>query len=155
MTAPLPEGFPRLEKTEGRRISYCPTTDKPKRSCDCKSCVNGRAYRKGHRKQDTVRMWFEALTGTKATFHGRKGNEEQWFHLPVRVEVKAGKQVGAVWTAYAKQETQSDQAKPFGDAREFVGCSAPDDMSDFLLTIRASRFEQVANALGFYKDEGF
>lgn len=152
----LPEGFPRLEKQEGRKVTYCATTGENRRSCQCRSCLSGRNHRKGHRKQDMVRKWFEDLTGTKAKFAGRKGNEESWFHLPVRLEVKAGKQVGPVWTAYAKQEAQSDQAKPFGDARTFVGICAPDDMSDFLLTFRSSTFDASVRALGYYhEDDGF
>lgn len=139
MTVPLPDGFP-VVKAKNQRLK----TDDP-------ALRNKRNRAYGHAKQAVVRRWLEQLTGTQARFQGRKANEEMWSHLPVRVEVKAGQQVGAAATAYLNQERQSDQAKAFGDIRKFIGVCAPEGMSDFLITVRASNFVEVCESLGFYQ----
>lgn len=130
---------PRARTPRGRQV----TTD---------AALRGRRNKRyGQKRQGDVRRFFEHLTATQARWHGRKANEETWSHLPIRLEVKAGMQCGPTATAYLKQEKQGEQARAVGDVRPFVGVSAPEGMSDFLITIRGTKFVETLNALGFYQ----
>lgn len=98
---------------------------------------------KGHRKQSLARKALEDLFETEALFHGRKANEEAWTHLPVRVEVKAGKQVGPIETRFLAAEKQAATAKATGDPRPFVYVAMPDGMTDGLFICRLSVVKEL------------
>jgi hypothetical protein len=98
---------------------------------------------KGHRKQSLARKALEDLFGAEALFHGRKANEEAWTHLPVRVEVKAGKQVAPIETRFLAAEKQADTAKATGDPRPFVYIAMPDGMTDGLFICRLSTLKEL------------
>jgi len=98
---------------------------------------------KGHRKQSLARKALEELFGTEAAFHGRKAEESHWHHLPIRVEVKAGKQVKPVETRFLAAEKQADAATPIGDPRPFVFIAMPDGMTDGLFVCRLSTLKEL------------
>jgi hypothetical protein len=98
---------------------------------------------KGHRKQSLARKALEDLFEAEALFHGRKANEEAWTHLPVRVEVKAGAQVGPIETRFLAAEKQSTAAKATGDPRPFVYIAMPDGMTDGLFICRLSTLKEL------------
>lgn len=98
---------------------------------------------KGHRKQSLARKALEELFASEALFHGRKANEEAWTHLPVRVEVKAGKQVGPIETRFLAAEKQATTAKATGDSRPFVYVAMPDGMTDGLFICRLSALKEL------------
>ena len=97
---------------------------------------------KGHRKQSLARKALEDLFETGVMFHGRKTNEESW-NFPVRVEVKAGKQVGPLATRFLAAEKQSAVAKATGDPRPFVFIAMPDGMTDGLFVCRLSVLKEL------------
>jgi hypothetical protein len=98
---------------------------------------------KGHRKQALARKALEDLFETEAAFHGRKAEESHWTHLPIRVEVKAGKQVKPVETRFLAAEKQSDAARATGDPRPFVFIAMPDGMTDGLFVCRLSTLKEL------------
>jgi len=98
---------------------------------------------KGHRKQSLARRALEDLFEAEALFHGRKANEEAWTHLPIRVEVKAGAQVGPIATRFLAGEKQSTAAKSTGDPRPFVYVAMPDGMTDGLFICRLSTLKEL------------
>lgn len=66
-------------------------------------------------------------------------HEELWGgHL--RLEIKAGAQVGPIATRFKAAELQSAQAKSIGDVRPFVMVAMPDDQSDGIVLMRLSQF---------------
>ena len=97
---------------------------------------------KGHRKQSLARRALEDLFETGVMFHGRKANEESW-NFPVRVEVKAGKQVGPIATRFLAAEKQSENARATGDPRPFVYVAMPDGMTDGLFICRLSTLKEL------------
>jgi hypothetical protein len=97
---------------------------------------------KGHRKQSLARKALEELFDTGVMFHGRKANEEAW-NFPVRVEVKAGKQVSPLATRFLAAEKQSDAARSTGDPRPFVFIAMPDGMTDGLFVCRLSTLKEL------------
>lgn len=64
-------------------------------------------------------------------------HEELWGGA-FRVEVKAGKQVGPIWTRFTSAEAQSNEARPVGDPRPFLMVAMPDDTRDGLVIGRLS-----------------
>jgi hypothetical protein len=97
---------------------------------------------KGHRKQSLARKALEDLFETGVMFHGRKQNEESW-NFPVRVECKAGQQVGPIATRFLAAEKQSDAARATGDPRPFVFIAMPDGMTDGLFVCRLSVLKEL------------
>lgn len=69
-------------------------------------------------------------------------HEEHWGGL-LRVEVKAGKQVGPIATRFFLAEQQSAQHKSIGDVRPFAMIAMPDGISDGLVLMRLSEFSQL------------
>lgn len=125
------------------RVASC-TRTKP-----CISCRNRRNRRKGKRGQADARKVLERLTGAEASWAGKLANEETFDHLPVRVEVKAGRSNGAnsVFGHYFKAEKQATAAKRIGDTRPFVAAFKPDGLGDVLFVVRGSQLPAVVDAL--------
>jgi hypothetical protein len=66
-------------------------------------------------------------------------HEEHWGgHL--RLEVKAGAQVGPIATRFFAAENQSRQSKSVGDIRPFVMVAMPDDTQEGIILMRLSQF---------------
>jgi hypothetical protein len=74
------------------------------------------------------------------------GHEENYAGA-VRMESKAGKQVGPVHTRYLDARAQSEAARPIGDHRPFVFVAGPDDAPYLLWVIRSDDLPQVVAAL--------
>lgn len=99
---------------------------------------------KGKRKQAAARRVFEAVYQVTVSWAGKKGNEESWDHLPCRLEIKAGQQVGPMATKYLAAEKQSNAARAHGDVRPFVFVAMPDDWgTDGLMVVRLSVFREL------------
>lgn len=128
--SPVADG-PNFKTGEVINRALCGRSGEPKRTCRCQSCVGRKNKAKGSRGQSKARKQLENLTGLQAAFHGRKANEEDWHHLPVRVEVKAGKAGGAnaVAAAFLRCEAQAAAATPIGDPRPFMAGFVPDGTS--------------------------
>lgn len=147
MSAPLPEGFPKV-KGEGQPWTCRKERDDCTRKKPCPSCQGARNRRSGMRKQREARKALEALTGAEAArFAGQLGNEEAWHGLPLRVEVKSGAIAGPVWTKYAAAEAQSAATKAHGDIRPFVFIAMGQRTSDGLMVCRLSELARVVEAL--------
>lgn len=146
MTA-VPEGFPKFDKQT--RPWNC-RIGRPdcSRSSKCPSC-RGRANRdKGMRKQNASKKTMQRQMGSMAgRFSSVTGNEENW-RLPVRVEVKAGKQVEPVRRFYEMCRGQSDVSKAEGDPRPFAAVAVPDGWSagKFLYVVHSDEAEDFALA---------
>ena len=97
----------------------------------------------GKRKQAGALRVLEAVYEVQAKWAGSRGNEETWHHLPVRAEIKSGAQVGPIATRYLAAEKQSEQARATGDTRPFVFVAMPAGMTDGLLIVRLSKFEEL------------
>jgi hypothetical protein len=144
---PLPDGFP-VDKTEqankGRRGSICDRTGEPNYQCKCPSCIGRRNRRKGSRKQ---RGAGKAVGVPPAKFGSQKAHEENW-RGPVRLEVKAGRQVQRTATVFLAAEAQSETARAVGDPRPFAMVAMPDGWgeSEGLVVVRLSDFQRVAEA---------
>lgn len=119
------------------------------RTAPCISCRNKRNRRKGKRGQANARKTLEQVTGLQASWFGKLANEETFDHLPVRVEVKAGRTNGAnsVFGHYFKCENQAKAAKREGDARPFVAAFKPDGVADVMFVMRGSQLAAVIDAL--------
>tara|TARA_B100000902_G_C27096405_1_gene806494 strand:+ start:396 stop:944 length:549 start_codon:yes stop_codon:yes gene_type:complete len=120
----------------------CPNTDKPKRGCDCRTCINRRNRSKGRRKQNMVR---KKLGIPDRKFHGADAHEENW-RSAVRIEVKAGQQVGPISTRFKKAEAQSwENVKNIegGKGKPFMMVAMPDGETDGIVLFRLSQLKEV------------
>ena len=72
-------------------------------------------------------------------------HEEHWGG-PLRMEAKAGAQVGPIWTRYQAARAQSEQSRSIGDTRPFVFAAHPDNTSEFLLVVSSRDWVQVVAA---------
>lgn len=89
-----------------------------RRQTPCVACQKRAVRTDGLKAQRKTLKVLERKTGTKAArFSGQQGNEEAW-RLPWRVEVKSGKQVQPVVTAYEKHREQATHVS--GDPRPFM-----------------------------------
>jgi len=109
------------------------------RLCQCPRCQGKRSRQKGDSKARKAR---KALG-----IAGANTRHEELWGGGVRVEVKAGKQVGPVWTRFLLAEGQSEQARPIGDPRPFVFVAMPEGTSDGLVVFRLSQVAAVLDAL--------
>ena len=124
----------------------CPDTDLPKRTCRCRTCINRKNRAKGKRKQNMVR---KKLGIPDRKFHGADAHEENW-RSAVRIEVKAGKQVGPIATRFNKAEAQSwENVKNVvgGRGKPFMMVAMPEGTSDGLCIIRLSELDKVIEAI--------
>lgn len=76
----------------------------------------------------------------------RPGHEET-LGGTVRVEVKAGAQVGPIQTRYLAARVQSEASRAFGDHRPFVFLAMPDGSSSGLLVVDLGDLVDVVEAL--------
>lgn len=111
------------------------------RGCHCVSCRNRNNKRKGQSKQ---------RAGAKAvgiTINRLGAGHEENYGGALRVEVKAGAQVGPIDTRYRNARRQSDAARSIGDNRPFAMLAMPDGMSDGYLIVRTDELEAVLLAV--------
>lgn len=118
------------------------------RGCPCRSCLGKRNRTKGLSKQRAARKKLEIAGPSLGADH-----EENWLG-PVRAEVKSGAQVRPAATAYYRMEAQSEEARPIGDLRPFVGIAMPEGTTDGIVLIRLSRLREVVAALAVSLDAG-
>ena len=131
-------------QTNARGI--CPDTDLPKRTCRCRTCINRKNRAKGKRKQNMVR---KKLGIPDRKFHGADAHEENW-RSAVRIEVKAGKQVGPIATRFNKAEAQSwENVKNVigGRDKPFMMVAMPDGESDGIVLFKLSKMKEVLEGI--------
>lgn len=78
-------------------------------------------------------------------FMSQMGHEEN-LRGPVRVEIKAGAQVGPIATRFTKYEEQSEAARPVGDHRPFVAVVMPEGWSTGIVMFRLTDLDAVVAA---------
>ena len=78
-----------------------------------------------------------AATGNAGTRH-----EEHWGGL-FRVEVKAGAQVGPIFTRFLAARAQSEASKSLGDIRPFAMIAMPDGSSDGIVLMGLDEFAEL------------
>lgn len=110
-----------------------------RRGCSCKRCLGKRSRAKGDSRARQAR---KALNIAGANSR----HEEHWAGA-VRTEMKAGGQVKPAVTAFLRMEAQSEQERPVGDTRPFVGVALPDGSKDGVVMFRLSKLEQTVAAL--------
>jgi len=124
----------------------CPNTGDQKRRCKCRTCINRKNRAKGRRKQNMVR---KKLGIPDRKFHGADAHEENW-RSAVRIEVKAGKQVGPIATRFEKAESQSwENVKNVvgGRSKPFMMVAMPDESSDGIVLFRLSQLRAVVEGI--------
>jgi hypothetical protein len=111
------------------------------RGCGDPVARGKRNKRKGQRKQAKAAN----IVGVpKSSLH--PGHEE-FYGGKVRIEVKAGKQVGPVHTRWLSVYAQSEASRPYGDNRPFIGMFMPDGVSYGIVMFRTDHIEDVVTAL--------
>jgi len=78
-----------------------------------------------------------AATGNAGTRH-----EEHWGGM-FRVEVKAGAQVGPIWTRFRDASNQSKASKALGDIRPFAMIAMPDGTSEGVVLMSLTEFAEL------------
>jgi hypothetical protein len=126
--------FGRLQKPsrDGRRRVF---------GCDDPTSRGKRNKRKGQRKQS------RAVTALGVPRSPLRPGHEEFLGGTVRVEVKAGKQVGPIDTRFRAYEAQSEAARAFGDIRPFAAVVMPDGTSDGIVLVRLSKVYDFAEAI--------
>lgn len=136
------------DKCTSERCPIFGTLRKPSR--DGKRRVRGcgdpvarglRSKRKGQAKQAL------AARGIGVPRSALSPGHEEFFGGAVRVEIKAGKQVGPIATRYQAAKAQSDAARSVGDHRPFVFVAMPDGTKDGLVIFPMSATLDTAVAL--------
>jgi hypothetical protein len=111
------------------------------RNCNCARCRGKANKRKGQTKQRA------AAKAVGITINRIGAGHEENYGGALRVEVKAGAQVGPIFTRYLNARAQSEQARPIGDNRPFVFLAMPDGTSGGLAVVALEDLEQVVAAL--------
>lgn len=151
----LPHNGPEKAECEGDREKCsrddCPIFGKPLkpnkdgkrriRGCGDKVAKGTRARRSGKRAQRKVANALNIPTGIDG------GNEETW-RSSLRIEVKSGAQVRPAVTAYLKQKAQSEEARPIGDNRPFVGVAVYENVQVMMFEI-----DQLRNVIAALQDD--
>lgn len=84
--------------------------------CKCPPCLGGRNSRNGKARHRKIARQLGAVgSGRGATSH-----EESWTLSWARLEVKTGFQAQPVLTRFVGARNQSEEQRPYGDARPFV-----------------------------------
>ncbi len=109
------------------------------RGCVCPSCRGRRNRRKGDEKAAKARKVL-AIGGVNS-------RHEELFGGSLRIEVKAGAQIGPAVRAFKKCEGQSEAARSIGDVRPFAAVWMPDGSSDGVLACNLSDAYDVAVAI--------
>jgi hypothetical protein len=152
VTDQLPHQGPEKGFCEGRQENCsredCPIFGTPLRAnkdgfrrirgCGDPVARGTRSRRKGKRAQRAVANKLGIPTGIDG------GNEETW-RSSLRVEVKEGKQVQAAVTAFRRTRDQSEQARPIGDNRPFMGVVVHDGLEVCLVAL--DDLDKVASAV--------
>lgn len=73
-------------------------------------------------------------------------HEENWGGM-VRTEIKAGKQVGPIYTRFQDAKAQSDAAKAMGDIRPFVMVAMPEGTSKGIVLMDLDEFAEIISDL--------
>jgi hypothetical protein len=119
------EPLPKPKTTRSCKRVLCTPTN------PCFACRGRAAQRTAARK-----------LGVKPRFASRLSDEERWGG-PWRTEVKAGKQVGPLATAYLNAEDQSNGHQAIGDVRPFRCVAMPDGWgTEGLVIVRLSTWRQ-------------
>jgi hypothetical protein len=105
------------------------------RGCPCPKCRGKRNRDKGDSKARKARKTL-GLVGANTR------HEEHWGGA-LRVEVKAGAQVGPIATRFLACEAQSGEARALGDNRPFAMVAMPDDWKSGLIVMRLEEFAQI------------
>lgn len=74
---------------------------------------------------------------------GANTRHEELWGGDLRVEVKAGAQVGAIWTRYLLAENQSKAQRSIGDPRPFALIAMPDGTTEGVVVMRLSAFAEL------------
>lgn len=111
------------------------------RLCKCPSCRGRNNKRKGQSKQRA------AAKAVGITINRMGAGHEENYGGALRVEVKAGAQVGPIDTRYRAARKQSDAGKNIGDTRPFAMLAMPDGMKDGYLIVRTDELEAVLEAV--------
>lgn len=74
---------------------------------------------------------------------GANTRHEELWGGDLRVEVKAGAQVGPIATRYFAAEQQSQQHRAIGDPRPFALIAMPDGTTEGLVVMRLSKFKEL------------
>ncbi len=108
------------------------------RGCDDAQARGRRSKKKGADKQT------KAVTALGIV---RTSGHEEFLGGTVRVEVKAGAQVGPIDTRFRKAKAQSDAERAFGDNRPFAMVAMPDGSSDGYVLVRLSDVYDFVDAI--------
>jgi hypothetical protein len=73
-------------------------------------------------------------------------HEENWGGA-FRCEIKAGAQVGPIWTRFRDAKAQSDTAKSLGDNRPFVMVAMPDGTTEGVVLMTLTEFTEVVSLI--------
>jgi hypothetical protein len=73
-------------------------------------------------------------------------HEENWGGI-FRTEIKAGAQVGPIYTRFRDAKAQSDAAKALGDVRPFVMVAMPDGTSEGIVLMTLTEFAEIVSLL--------
>jgi hypothetical protein len=73
-------------------------------------------------------------------------HEENWGGA-FRCEVKAGAQVGPIWTRFRDAKNQSDACKSLGDNRPFVMVAMPDGITEGVVLITLTEFTEIISLI--------
>lgn len=109
------------------------------RGCNCPRCRGKRNRAKGDAKARKAR---KALG-----IPGVMSRHEEHFGGRVRVEMKAGAQVGPIQTRFELARLQSEAVRPLGDNRRFMMIAMPDNTSDGIVLMRLSDFVEEFGTL--------
>lgn len=111
------------------------------RGCDDPVARGKRSKMKGRKKQAAA---VRALGIPRSNL---SPGHEEFLGGSVRVEVKAGAQVGPIDTRFRAYEAQSEAARPVGDHRPFCAVAMPDGSTDGIVLVRLSALHEFAAAL--------
>lgn len=112
------------------------------RGCNDPAARGKRNRTKGDSKARRARKKLGlAATGNAGTRH-----EEHWGGM-FRVEVKAGAQVGPIWTRFRDARNQSKASKALGDIRPFAMVAMPDGTSDGIVLMSLDEFAELVSVL--------
>lgn len=84
--------------------------------------------------------------GLAATGNAGSRHEEHWSGM-FRVEVKAGAQVGPIWTRFRDARNQSKASKTLGDIRPFAMVAMPDGTSEGVILMSLDEFAELVSLL--------
>jgi hypothetical protein len=73
-------------------------------------------------------------------------HEENWGGI-VRTEIKAGAQVGPIYTRFRDAKNQSDASKALGDNRPFVMVAMPDGTTEGIVLMTLTEFSEMISLI--------